>query len=402
MYVYRTENIENFLDGNFASGGWQSWFELTQRKENSPYGAYVVAQEELDRRIAQKLDEEETKLDRGRGFFTKEVCAIYEVCSEFEIAPSGIGLVCTKREKVGADVITEDQLDGAVCVQNKTLSPATIIEGQLQQVLPAGLRRIEIADELSEIFTALITQLLTEVLTGDEGLRGATEFIEEVGIGTVVGGPTGSLDCNGGSPGSSTVTKTVDSFEITQGNREMQIGLGLDGHYPHVEASFDFFLGPEINPDGRENWQSVFMIRPVAAPPGRGGWFNNLTIMDRTAIMNMIGNGSDPVDDWTNVNANWTLNHWYRVTLLYDAGVEARIEVTDRDSGAGVATMSAVPGNSIYPLGGGTSLFLGSEAKPLIGSKIEGFTLTLEPGEAVCGGVSGGGPGGPGGPPIEI
>lgn len=394
------ENVEDFFDGNFASGGWETWFEVTQRRENSPYGAYLASKEALEEKVASAIGKEDAKLGFGNGFFTKEQCSIYTLCESW-VEIDGFGEVCESWQKITKDEITEEQLaaKGTSCLQTETLTPGKVIEDRLNETLGSGQRRIEVADELSEIFTALIHQLLTQVLTDEGGLRGATEFIEEVGIGTVIGGPTGSLDCNGGSPGSSTITKTVDSFEITQGNKEKIIGLGLNGHYPHMSASFDFFLGPDLNSNGHDNWQAIYLLRPTQTQSGVGGWFNHLTIMQGASIMNMIGNGLTKDDDWTNVNANWTLNHWYHIEMTYDAGVEARIVVTDRDSGNTVATMSATPANSIYsPSGGGTKLFLGSETKPLIGSIIEDFTLTLVPGEAVCGGVPAGGGSGGGGP----
>lgn len=413
--INNADDFQDFVDGDFSKGGWRGWIELTQRPQNNPYGSYYLAAQELGGRIGETSSAEQEQVAQGRGFLTKEACYVYEECTEYQtLEPDEFGPpACLNYETtiLTTAIPLEEVPDGATCIDVQTVTPGSVIQETLQKTLGLSVDRIIQIDELNEALSTLFTKLFNEILSGDEGLRGVGVFIEEnsdfteiVEEGFPDTGSRGTLECNGGSPGSSTITRTVNRFEITQGNRSMTIGLPLDGHYPQVEIDFDFFLGPELNPDGPSNWQAIYMIVPQSPPDGVGGWFNHLTIMDRTSIMNMIGNGATENDEWTNVNASWTLNHWYHIEMVYDAGEEARIEITDKDTGNQVATMSATPANSIYnPGGGGTKLKLGSpgaSTDPLVGSIIEDFTIRLEPGQAVCGGVpvgEGGGGGGGGG-----
>jgi len=46
-------NIDGFMD-DFSQGGWDGFFELTQKTQNNPIGAYLQAENDLDLRIASR------------------------------------------------------------------------------------------------------------------------------------------------------------------------------------------------------------------------------------------------------------------------------------------------------------------------------------------------------------
>lgn len=132
-------NIDGFLNGNFADGGWGGFLELTQRPQNTPYGSFLYASIELDGFVAEKRNEEQKLLDFGNGFFSSKICT-------------------------------------AVTGQNAkdcTISnPGKVIVTQLNDALGLGNESLIVADELSEIINALFNQLAKQAITGAGGLLG--------------------------------------------------------------------------------------------------------------------------------------------------------------------------------------------------------------------------------------
>ena len=124
-----TSNIDNFISGDFADGGWDAWRVLAS---DNPYSAYAEVSFELQGRKTAAVNEKLKLLDFGAGFQSKREC----------------------------------DPDGTNC---KIVTPGSVIEAQLNNVLPSGLRRLELADEFNEIVNSLFAYLVNEALT--DGLR---------------------------------------------------------------------------------------------------------------------------------------------------------------------------------------------------------------------------------------
>lgn len=123
-------NMEDFM-GDFSSGGWNKFFRLTQERQNNPIGVYIQAENELYTQIAESLDKEKTELNWGQGFFSMK---------------DANGQITT---------------------------PGKAIEGQLNNVLGSGTGKLAAADEIDEIISALLNQLIMRVVGGAGGLRGS-------------------------------------------------------------------------------------------------------------------------------------------------------------------------------------------------------------------------------------
>lgn len=149
------DNIDNFLAGDFSSGGWQGWFELTTRPENTPFGAYFEAQAALNSRVDGAEERELAQLGWSDGFFSFKVCEGGEV--EFSSADA------------------DPAVTGANNARNCTVTtPGNAIAHALNFKLELGERRLLEADEIAEILDAVFFQLANRVLTGARGLLGAT------------------------------------------------------------------------------------------------------------------------------------------------------------------------------------------------------------------------------------
>jgi hypothetical protein len=131
-------NIDSFLD-DFSQGGWEAWFSMTQTQTNNPYGAYIQAKIELDKRIASAVGLEQTQLDWNQGF------------------------------RNYADCISRD--DGGECVEyGPTKTPGSIIKSQLDRVLPSGLEKLISVENVNQLAQAFASGLLQRFVFGPQGL----------------------------------------------------------------------------------------------------------------------------------------------------------------------------------------------------------------------------------------
>jgi len=124
-------SLEAFVSGDpqsFQQGGWRSWQQLTQNRQNNIYGSYNLAQEQLNQRVQgrQGVADMEIKINEGFLSFKDE--------------------------------------------NNNTTTPGKIIQGQIENRLNIPENRLVLAREFDEVVGALVNQLvkvaLNEVVGG--------------------------------------------------------------------------------------------------------------------------------------------------------------------------------------------------------------------------------------------
>lgn len=148
-----SNNIEGFLSGDFSQGGWPAWFRLSTDIQNNPYGAYFLAEAELENRQASAVYEQEREWSWSNGLFSKKKCVEYG-------------------SSLGPDSVTDASGLPAICLKYEIVTPGTAIEHQLNETLGSGMDQLELADEIDEIIGALLQQLAQKALTSLDGLRG--------------------------------------------------------------------------------------------------------------------------------------------------------------------------------------------------------------------------------------
>ncbi len=120
----QTKSVKGFLEGDFgAQGGWDMWADIAVNNQNV-IGASTEASMEIDKRLASLLGMESNKLDWGSGFLSKT------------------------------------NINGYI------ETPGKVVENTLNDTFDSGRRRIEVADEISEIVGALISVAMKSVMTG--------------------------------------------------------------------------------------------------------------------------------------------------------------------------------------------------------------------------------------------
>lgn len=154
-------NIEGFMN-DFEQGGWDGFFELTQRQQNSPLGAFIQAENELSLRIATRQKVLSDELNWGRGILS------FKTCERGPPKVTGDGGVPNADGSINTVTVPGDCIKGT----EKTATPGSVIEDQLNKTLGLGGSRLAVADEINEIVSALLNKMTLAVVGGvGQGLR---------------------------------------------------------------------------------------------------------------------------------------------------------------------------------------------------------------------------------------
>ena len=124
------KNLDGFYN-NFQNGGWKTWIQLSS-ESNDPYSQYLNALDDLDMRKLAKQGTITKELDWGRGFLSIK-------------DPNH---------------------------PNKTTTPGSVVQEQLNKALGYTTDRLIVADSFDEIAGALINLLIDKTLTGAGGILG--------------------------------------------------------------------------------------------------------------------------------------------------------------------------------------------------------------------------------------
>ena len=132
------ENVQEFVSGNFAQGGWKRWFEMTTDPRNNFIGALDMSEDALRRTQEDAKERSKTEALAGQGMGSFKICVTDS--SGFEHCPIA--------------------------------TPGFAIADQLNRALGAGQDTLISADEINEIISALFNQLAVQAITGVNGLLG--------------------------------------------------------------------------------------------------------------------------------------------------------------------------------------------------------------------------------------
>ena len=149
-------NVDGFIEGD-NSGGWDNWLQVTTVPQNNMYGATILAQDELSKRLIDLEKVRKEKLSWSNGFLEVEVCTV-------AVDPE-TGMATLDAEKIPPN--------DPRCRDRKTNSPGRVVEQQLVNAMGSDMRRLEIAQDLDAIIGALATQLTSQIIGGAKGLLGA-------------------------------------------------------------------------------------------------------------------------------------------------------------------------------------------------------------------------------------
>ena len=198
-------NFENFMD-DFNQGGWNAFFAISQQPQNNPLGVYLMAENELQQRLARETKRKEQELSWGKGFLSFKTCGKWSTpasdginqigsqtdvqnmgqVDEFGIPSMNDGTLSEEQKNTFRDAqidaemeiadnprVTDSNVHKPRCLEKKTTTPGAVISDKLNDVLNIGNDKLAVADEINEIVSALLNQLVNRVVGGiGGGLRG--------------------------------------------------------------------------------------------------------------------------------------------------------------------------------------------------------------------------------------
>lgn len=167
---------------DFTNGGWDRWLNVTTQQQNNPYGAYLMAYDEMQSRRAIAQEKKKTEVSWGSGFASLQECSgdidqekmCDTQCGHLEDSDDCFNS-CMEIEGWDENLSSAEKckLSGE---QMKNTTPGKIIEGRLSKALGMDLESLSVADEISEIIAALINQLMMSLKGGTGKLTGGSTY----------------------------------------------------------------------------------------------------------------------------------------------------------------------------------------------------------------------------------
>src|SRR3989344_878839 len=150
------QTLEAFED-DFTQGGWPAWLELTTNPVNNRYGAYFIINNEVGKRIAEAVDDQNKQLAFGSGFLSQKVQGECLDTPEETAAYNAAGVLQSldqNSSQQGPDAMLADRSvanpDPVVCgrrAPDRIVTPGQVISTQFSRILGSGNDKLVNADE---------------------------------------------------------------------------------------------------------------------------------------------------------------------------------------------------------------------------------------------------------------
>ncbi|MFH1956818.1 MAG: hypothetical protein ABIJ28_04180, partial [Patescibacteria group bacterium] len=165
------KNWDDF-QADYLNGGVERFLSISTNAQNNPYGAYLLALDEAESRRADVQEKGKLEVSWGSGFVSMKECqggkSKEDFCTE-KCSGDGYNVDCYN-SCISSNWSSSElcQLSGG---KEQTTTPGKIIEERLSKALGMDLEVLGLADEISEILSALVNQLLSS----DGGLLSHTK-----------------------------------------------------------------------------------------------------------------------------------------------------------------------------------------------------------------------------------
>lgn len=176
-------SIDGFVNGDFKQGGLPGFIALSQPQNNAS-GAYIQAQSDLFQKMGARQNTYTQQLNQGRGFLSFESCEDKIVDATGKTSGKDLGISDQDMVELqntnklttasGAKFsVRKDTATGYKVYRTCSFqTPGSVTQDYLSKNLGSGVDELNLADSMNEVLSAMINQLLTQVLTG--GLNGAS------------------------------------------------------------------------------------------------------------------------------------------------------------------------------------------------------------------------------------
>ena len=144
------KNVNSFMSGNFAAGGWAGMLSFTTVPTNNPYGAFAYAQIGVANAQSTAVSNANKNISPG-GFLGLQ----QQTCNGQTTIQPLIGQ--NPQAAMAGNVVQPG------CKVTVT-TPGTVIQNALFKTEGSGIDQLGIANDLDQIISALTTQLITKTL----------------------------------------------------------------------------------------------------------------------------------------------------------------------------------------------------------------------------------------------
>ncbi|MEK7510617.1 MAG: hypothetical protein AAB582_00040 [Patescibacteria group bacterium] len=172
-----SQDPRRFLTGDFSQGGFNAWHAAVTTCQNNPYCAYQIAAAEVEGAAARAGGQRLTELNWGNGFLSyRGPCRTAPKVGTENVEMTTLGAGGTDADgnfSLTTNTRTVSLAKTEDCADAPILTPGTVIEGQLNEMLPKGAEGLVTADEIDEVIGALLQQLVNKVV-GSTGLLGVS------------------------------------------------------------------------------------------------------------------------------------------------------------------------------------------------------------------------------------
>ncbi len=171
------KNWDDFMN-DFSAGGWQGWLTMTTQSQNNPYGAYLMALDEMEARVAAKASIGKQELAWGGGFVTLKKCkggdSQESFCEDSCMVetPDGPGDAEASPECISdcMDIeISTSELCDYTGGKMENTTPGAIVADELKKAFGASFDELAASDEIGEAIAAIINALVNQLLS--QGLK---------------------------------------------------------------------------------------------------------------------------------------------------------------------------------------------------------------------------------------
>ncbi len=150
-------NVNQFMNGNFASGGWPGLLSFTTVPTNNPYGAFAAGSIGIKAAGSNAAGESKFDLSLSGGFLSIKQA---KNCRTSAAMPD----IDTSKQTAFPNKNADGTLTGTYTYcDNVNVTPGTAIAQTLDQTLGINTQSLETAKYFDEILSALVTKLIQNV-----------------------------------------------------------------------------------------------------------------------------------------------------------------------------------------------------------------------------------------------
>jgi hypothetical protein len=342
-------SIGGFMNGDFSQGGWSAFISLSE-PQNNEAGAYLQAHSDLLQRIGAKQSTVNQQLNQGGGFLSWQSCndvvgslpqAVPNVANNVSSSLNGTQSFSSDYSSNmyvnNASAVAQANPSGNIDPKNgmlqtcQTETPGSVINAQLNHVLPSGIDQLNLANSINQVISALMSQLVTQVLQGglahsSQTSSGVTQsYIDQL-----------SAEANGTSQFTSSSNSIQGAFSqyINESNQTAAI-------YGQIVSSFQT-IGAELS-SATACFNGVSTAAATTTTTGTLGTLLGI-------LINLIAQGTNPVPNYlSDISATSTKMYAIEAgyqTKLDQASTTATLVSSQATSTANVSTVNDLQNSS--------------------------------------------------------